>query len=337
MGTATKTIEAEVVEGTNAAKGAAANEAAPLTVVHPSRPAADSGGLLLTFTAEQERIICDSFMGGASPSEAALLLMVCKRRGLDPFKRSVHFVKRWDSAKRDEVWAIQPSIDGLRSIAERTGLYDGQDEAQFETDPKTGALVCCRVRVYRKDWNRPAVGVAYWAEFVQTTRDGKVTAMWARMPHVMLAKCAEALALRKAFPEDTGGLYVPEEMPAEERQQEEKTKAPAKRAAPAKTEPAPELEAKPEPKALPAPEAKLEPTPEAKPLVIEPLDGTDAIYVELLEAFDGARRLRDPEALKRAIAAANESRRNGSITKEQHNLLRDIAIDAKRAIEALSS
>jgi hypothetical protein len=99
----------------------------------------------------------------------------------------------------------------LRAIAERTGKYDGQDEPEYERD-KDGLIIACKVRVYRKDWSRPAVGVAYWSEYVQTKKDGSPTKFWADMPHVMIAKCAEAIAMRKAFPEDMGGLYVDEEM-----------------------------------------------------------------------------------------------------------------------------
>ena len=79
------------------------------------------------FTSEQESMILTQFLGGASKSEAQVLLEIVKRRRLDPFSKQVYFVKRWDSAKRQEIWAIQTSIDGLRSIAERTGKYDGQE------------------------------------------------------------------------------------------------------------------------------------------------------------------------------------------------------------------
>jgi len=170
----------------------------------------------LEFTDDQRRMIRDSFANGASDGEFAVLMEIAKARRLNPLLRQVHFVSRWDTSKGREVWATQVSIDGLRAIAERTGLYAGQDKPEF-TERPDGSIVSCEVRVYRKDWPRPAVGVAYWSEYVQTRKDkasGKLfpTSFWQRMPHTMLAKCAEALALRKAFPEDMSGLYTADEM-----------------------------------------------------------------------------------------------------------------------------
>lgn len=165
------------------------------------------------FSAEQRKMIRDSFANGASDAEFAVLMEVAKVRGLNPLTRQIYFVKRWDSQKRCEVWSTQISIDGLRAVAERTGVYDGQGEPVYEYD-KDGKLTKCTVHVYRKDWSagRSAVGVAFFSEYAQTKKDGGLTSFWATKPHIMLAKCAEALAIRKAFPEDTSGLYVPEEM-----------------------------------------------------------------------------------------------------------------------------
>ncbi len=173
------------------------------------------------FDDAQRQIIRDSFANGASDTEFALLMEVARSRRLNPLMRQIHFVQRWDSDKGRKVWSHQVSIDGLRAIAERTGLYAGQDEPEFVELPD-GTLKLCKVRVWRKDWPRPAVGVAYWSEYVQTIRDRQTSkerpaAMWAKMPHVMLAKCAESLALRKAFPEDMSGLYTTEEMGQAER------------------------------------------------------------------------------------------------------------------------
>jgi phage recombination protein Bet len=216
------------------------------------------------FTPEQEQIILNTFLGGASRQEAQVLLATVSRRRLDPFSRQVYFVKRWDEQKHAEVWAIQTSIDGLRSIAERTGKYDGQDEPEYGVED---GQRFCKVKVYRKDWARPAVGVAYFNEFVQHKKDGSVTKFWRQMPKHMHAKCAEALAIRKAFPEDTGGLYIAEEFgavddgvtlhPAEDREQ-----------APPKRDVAQELAEKakqqlpPRSQSVPPPSSAEKPTPE---------------------------------------------------------------------------
>lgn len=163
----------------------------------------------LEFTPEQRIMIRDSFANGATDQEFQVLMAVATARRLNPLLKQIYFVKRWDSQKRREVWSTQVSIDGLRAIADRTGLYAGQDEPEFIEDGN--GIKVCKVRVYRKDWPRPAVGVAYWSEYVQFTREGKVTHMWETKGHVMVSKCAEGTALRKAFPEDMSGLYAPEE------------------------------------------------------------------------------------------------------------------------------
>lgn len=166
---------------------------------------------VLDFTPQQQAMIRDTFANGATQKEFEVLMEVAKARRLNPLLKQIHFVKRWNKQLGRDVWSAQVSIDGLRAIAERTGKYDGQDEPEYERD-LNDRIISCRVKVYRKDWSRPAVGVAYWSEYVQTTKDNSPTKFWADMPHVMIAKCAEAIAMRKAFPEDMSGLYVDEEM-----------------------------------------------------------------------------------------------------------------------------
>lgn len=167
----------------------------------------------LEFSADQRKIILNSFLSGATEAEASVLLELARLRRLNPITKEIHFVKRWDTEKNTFVWSAQVGIDGFRTIAERTGLYDGQDEAEFGYSQDGKQLLWCKVRIWRKDWSRPAVGLAHFREFAQYKKDGKLTRMWETKEHVMLAKCAEAQGHRKAFPGDTSGLYAPEEMP----------------------------------------------------------------------------------------------------------------------------
>lgn len=167
---------------------------------------------MLQFTPEQSQIIRDMCANGASETEFAFLMEIAKARKLNPLLKQIHFVKRWDSEKNRYVWAAQVGIDGFRSIAEQTGLYDGQDEPEYGPVNDKGFPQWSKVRVYKKGVSRPFVGTAYWAEYVQTNKSGAPTRFWSNMPMNQLAKCAESLALRKAFPEQLGGIYSPEEM-----------------------------------------------------------------------------------------------------------------------------
>jgi phage recombination protein Bet len=165
---------------------------------------------VLTYTKEQIELIKQQIAPRATDSELQLFLYQCQRTGLDALSRQIYAIHRSvkDGNNYAQKMTIQTSIDGFRVVAERSGSYAGQGEPEFvEQD---GKIICCKVRVYRfaKDGTRyeAAVGVAYWDEYVQNTP------LWTKMRHTMIAKCAEALALRKAFPQDLSGLYTSEEM-----------------------------------------------------------------------------------------------------------------------------
>lgn len=169
----------------------------------------------ISFTEDQVALIKKQIAPKATDDELQLFLYQAKRTGLDPITRQIYCIHRKQKFGNDWVdkMTIQTSIDGFRVIAERSGDYAGQDEPLF-TETEKG-LVSCRITVYRfrGDMRYPAaVGLAYWSEYVQTDREGRPTSMWAKMPHTMLAKVAEALALRKAYPQDLSGLYTGDEM-----------------------------------------------------------------------------------------------------------------------------
>lgn len=163
-------------------------------------------------------------------SDADLVVFdrVCEHTGLDPFARQIYAVIRAGKM------TIQTGIDGYRLIAQRTGSYLGQPIEQWcgpdgkwvdvwldEKPPRAA-----RVGVLRSGWQAPVIAVALWDEYVvmdeewETLADGArrrtgrkaISSMWAKMPSTMLAKCAEAKALRKAFPAEMAGIYTTEEM-----------------------------------------------------------------------------------------------------------------------------
>jgi phage recombination protein Bet len=164
----------------------------------------------LDFSNEQIELIKSQIAPKATNDELKLFIYQAKRTGLDPLARQIYAIHR--KSGNVEKMTIQTSIDGFRVIAERSGDYGGQDEPIFIEDGK--GLQCCKVTVYRFRGDIryvAAVGVAYWNEYVQAY-NGQPSGLWAKMPHTMLSKVAEALALRKAYPQDLSGLYTADEM-----------------------------------------------------------------------------------------------------------------------------
>ena len=162
---------------------------------------------LALWTPEQTQLISTTIAPGCSNDELRLFAYACQRTGLDPFSKQIYAIKRGGKM------TIQAGIDGLRSIAERTGQLDGSEtlwcgedgvwtDVWLSNKPPAAA----KTTIWRKGAGHPFTGVARFQDY------NAGQGLWSKMGATMIAKCSEALALRKAFPADLSGVYSTDEM-----------------------------------------------------------------------------------------------------------------------------
>lgn len=186
-----------------------------------------------TFSPAQRAALGHMGVDKAPDADVQVFFHVCQRTRLDPFAKQIYMIGRKQSELIDGKWekvdkfTIQTGIDGFRVVARRVADESGDELSYGDTmwcgpdgvwrDVWTGApeeLHAAKATVLRA--GKPFTHVALFREYVQTTRlkTGEVVpnSMWASKGANQLAKCAEAGALRKAYPQDLGGLYVDAEV-----------------------------------------------------------------------------------------------------------------------------
>lgn len=205
---------------------------------------------LVSYSASQLSLIRNTVARECNQAEFDLFIEMCKHQGLDPFRKQIYafvFKSKKKEKGDDGIWRevesrqLTPvtSIDGYRSKAARCGDYrpdDHEPTFEYSASEKDGdknplGIVKCTVRAYKfgpdKQWY-PVVGTVYWDEIAPIVEDGKWEngnfigsgkfiidkrkPNWRKMQRAMIAKCAEANALRKGWPEEMSGLYVQEEV-----------------------------------------------------------------------------------------------------------------------------
>jgi phage recombination protein Bet len=178
---------------------------------------------IVPLTEEQIELLTRTELQGDHEDDIQKFVQAVNRTGLDPFTRQIYPSRK--RSKDGDRWVSHmsptPTIDGLRIVAERTGDYAGQlgpfwcgedgiwhDVWLDDANPPVAA----KVGILRHNFKEPLWGVAKYSEYAQRKSDGKINAIWLKLATVMLAKCAEAIGLRRAFPMYLSGLYTREEM-----------------------------------------------------------------------------------------------------------------------------
>lgn len=219
---ATPGLDEDLVEA--AARAAAEAGAKSLATIEPDQQ---------RFTEQQVAILRQLGIEEATQGDLDLFFHYCRTTGLDPFRRQIYMIGRntkvseWvdderaqNGRRKVEKWVtkytIQTGIDGYRrngreaakrhgdSLAFEGPFWCGEDGEWREVWPAKTPPTAAKFTVYRN--GEPFSAVVHYDEFVQTGYNGEPNSMWAKMPRNQTAKCAEAMAFRRAYPDDFSGL-----------------------------------------------------------------------------------------------------------------------------------
>ena len=157
-------------------------------------------------------VLQTSLYPGAAIGSVKMVLGYCKAAGLDPMQKPVHIVPMWDKNTKATRDVVMPGIGLYRTQAARSGQYAGVTDPEFGPDvtETIGGVeitfpAWCKVTVKRLLGNQVVEFAAreFWKENYATAGKDSAApnAMWKKRPYGQIAKCAEAQALRKAFPE----------------------------------------------------------------------------------------------------------------------------------------
>lgn len=192
-----------------------------------ARPAVAAEAPKPTAFTDAEHSMLDAMNVPANRQGRALLFREMQRTGLDPFAKHLYLREDWNKSANKNVYAVASTIDGFRIVAARQSTYEGQTAPQWcdkngnwsDAWYADAPPVAARIGVYVRGYREPMWGIARFNEYRPNGNGGF---MWAKMPALMIAKVAEALAIRKAYPDQLSGVYTDDEMQQADARNDEK-------------------------------------------------------------------------------------------------------------------
>lgn len=224
----------------------------------------ESGGQIVKLSPDMIRSYLVSGGGNVTNQEVMMFLSLCKFQKLNPFLKEAYLIK-FGNSPATMVVGKDVFLKRARRNPDYVGKQAGiivQDMETGETEQREGEfyvpeqerIVGGWAKVFIKGYSMPETATVSFAEYAGRKSNGVLNSQWATKPATMIRKVALAHALREAFPEETAGMYAPEEIPAANDIVLEDT-TPPQMAVPVQNpaQPQPAIEAVPQQMEMPAP------------------------------------------------------------------------------------